>query len=213
MLPAGVARIKRMSGRARHLPWFFDRVISDEEIEALYEAGDSYGSDEQTEYVRKALEDNKNVRWTFVFMHQPIFKGENPDDEAVAYKDWEKLKPLLENRPNTTIFASHEHRYQKYKLGDQKYYILSTTGGSGVYDHPEDSACRFDHIVWVTMTDDGPAIANLMLEGIQDGLKNKKPILVIEHFLRAPFRMWHESEHIPCRISNSSNIVDRAIRA
>ena len=28
--------------------------------------------------------------------------------------------------------------------------------------------CQFDHIVWVTMTDDGPVMANLLLDGILD---------------------------------------------
>ncbi|MHC4394032.1 MAG: metallophosphoesterase family protein [Planctomycetota bacterium] len=113
-------------------------------------------SDRQIEYFRNVLSANKNVRWTLVFMHQPVWK-------AKTLKNWEKLELLLTGRPYT-VFAGHEHRFQKYLRKEQRYYILSTTGAAGGDDEPAD--CRFDQIVWVTMTDDGPVLANLLLKGI-----------------------------------------------
>ena len=56
------------------------------------------------------------------------------------------------------------HHYAKYERNNGEYYILSTTGGAkerrGV-DFGE-----FDHLVWVTMSDKEPIIANLLLDGI-----------------------------------------------
>ncbi len=48
----------------------------------------------------------------------------------------------------------------------KSYIRLATTGGVSTLDGP--IVGTFDHIVWVTMTDDGPVMANLLLEGILD---------------------------------------------
>ncbi len=113
-------------------------------------------SDKQIEYFRKVLKKSTNVRWTLVFMHQPLWRGEGSEN-------WQKFKSLLADRPYT-VFAGHIHRYSKSIRKGRLYYILATTGGTGG-DNKQDK-CRFDHIVWVTMTDDGPVLANLLLEGI-----------------------------------------------
>ena len=115
-------------------------------------------SNRQIEYFREALEANKNVRWTLIFMHQPVWKGD-------TLQNWRKLESLLADR-KYTVFAGHLHIYSKTIRNDQRYYILATTGGAG--GDNESSECQFDHIVWVTMADDGPVMANLMLEGIAD---------------------------------------------
>ncbi len=113
-------------------------------------------SDRQVKYFRDVLKSNKNVRWTFVFMHKPIWKGR-------SIPGWRQLRPLLKDRPYT-VFAGHEHHYQKYVINDRSYYVLATTGGV----MEEDDKCRLDHIVWVTMTGTGPELANLVLDGIRD---------------------------------------------
>jgi len=111
---------------------------------------------EQTDFVINALKKNSDVRWTFIFMHHPIWK----------YKTngrFDKIEQELASRKHTVI-AGHEHNYNYSKRNNSNYYILSTTGGSsalrGTY------IGEFDHISWVTMTDEGPIIANLRLDGI-----------------------------------------------
>ncbi|MHC4648939.1 MAG: hypothetical protein ACYTBJ_26085, partial [Planctomycetota bacterium] len=65
-----------------------------------------------------------------------------------------------------TVFAGHRHTYSKDVYHGRKYYILAKTGAG---DEPTGlDECKFDHIVWVTMKDNGPVIANLLLEGILD---------------------------------------------
>jgi len=112
-------------------------------------------SDGQVEYFREALKANKDVRWTLLFMHEPVWQGE-------ALENWEKLESLLGNR-KYSVFAGHKHRYQTELRKGRRYYILSTTGAAGGDDDPAD--CQFDHIVWVTMSDEGPVAANLLLKG------------------------------------------------
>jgi hypothetical protein len=115
----------------------------------------------QVDYIRKALADNKNARWTFVFMHQPLFV----EQEGELHPDWSKIENMLKDRPHS-IFAGHHHAYLNYKKNGQSYIRLATTGaGSGLSGIKDGS---FDHIVWVTMTDKGPRIANLLLDGIHD---------------------------------------------
>jgi hypothetical protein len=114
----------------------------------------SHISDRQVKYFRDVLKSNKNVRWTFVFMHKPIWKGR-------SIPGWRRLRPLLKDRPYT-VFAGHEHHYQKFVINDRSYYVLATTGGV----MEEDDKCRLDHVVWITMTDKGPQIANLRIDAV-----------------------------------------------
>jgi hypothetical protein len=110
----------------------------------------------QTDFVLNTLQKNGGVRWTFIFMHHPIWKY-NTDGR------FEKIEKALKNRKYTVI-AGHEHHYHQAERNGSNYYILSTTGAG--------SALRgnyfgeFDHISWVTVTDNGPVIANLRLDGI-----------------------------------------------
>jgi len=115
-------------------------------------------SDEQIEYFRNVLIKNRNVRWTLVFMHQPVWQGK-------VLENWREFESLLEGR-DYTVFAGHVHTYSKSTRNDMRYYTLAVTGGAGKV--PEVERCKFDHIVWVTMTDKGPLMANLLLEGIFD---------------------------------------------
>lgn len=86
----------------------------------------------------------------------------------MSCEDWQESESLLADR-NYTVFAGHLHRYVKSLQNGKAYYILATTGGrDGCLARKilGTTICQFDHIVWVTMTDDGPVIANLLLEGI-----------------------------------------------
>ena len=119
---------------------------------------DSHIGDEQREYVARALAENPDVRWTLVFLHKPLW---DYGDET----GWRPVEELLKDRPHT-VFAGHRHRYLKFERNDQSYIMLATTGGGSRLRGP--AFGQFDHVVWITMTDGGPRIANLMLDGIWD---------------------------------------------
>ena len=119
--------------------------------------------DRQMRYFENVLKANRDVRWTLVFMHQPMWFGG-------SYENWQQFESLLENRPYT-IFAGHIHIYNKSIQEDRPYYLLATTGGAGKGPGGKPDGleqCQFDHVVWITMTDDGPVMANLLLDGILD---------------------------------------------
>ena len=69
----------------------------------------------------------------------------------------------MQNRKYSVI-AGHEHRYHHEEIQGSNYYILATTGaGSALLGEPFG---QFDHISWITMSNNGPVMANLKLDGI-----------------------------------------------
>jgi serine/threonine-protein phosphatase CPPED1 len=113
---------------------------------------------EQIAYFKRVLAENKDVRWTMVCLHRPIWN--NKDVERTG---WLAIEDALQGR-RFTVFCGHEHIYNREIRRGSLYYTLATTGGaSKLRGAPQG---EFDHIVWVTMKADGPVLANLMMEGI-----------------------------------------------
>ena len=115
----------------------------------------------QRAWAVKVLKQNARVRWTFVLVHKPTWTYPEADHAALG---WKTVEDALAGR-KYTVFAGHKHTYARYIRHGREYYMLATTGGgsnlSGIGNG------KFDHFVWVTMQDDGPVIANLLLDGIQ----------------------------------------------
>ena len=116
-------------------------------------------SDAQYDWVKKVLEEHKDVKWTLLFMHQPLWVQET---DPVR---WAEVETLLNNRKHT-VYVGHRHHYAKFERNNGKYFQLATTGGGSSLRGNQMG--EFDHVVWVTMTDDGPLMANLRLDGISD---------------------------------------------
>lgn len=112
----------------------------------------------QFNYIQQVLEEHKDVSWTLVFMHQPLWLMDNT-------RYWKDVEMLLAERKHT-VFVGHFHQYVKYERNHGNYFVLATTGGVSKLRGPNFG--EFDHMVWVTMTEKGPVIANLLLEGIWD---------------------------------------------
>lgn len=119
-------------------------------------------SEDQIAYFKKALADNPNVRWTLAFLHRPFW---GHSQQEIEESNWDDFETILQGR-KYTVFAGHWHDYIKYVRNDMKHFVLATTGGGSRLRGP--AWGEFDHVVWVTMTDEGPVVANLMLEGIWD---------------------------------------------
>ena len=115
---------------------------------------------EQIEYFKKVLRENRNVRWTVVIMHDPMWVYDWPTG-------WGKIEQLLLDRPYT-VFAGHFHVYAKMKRNGRDYYILATTGGTSTLKGAQADG-HFDHLMWVTIDDKGPVVANIDIGGIYDG--------------------------------------------
>lgn len=117
---------------------------------------------EQMEYFRRILRENPKVRWTLLFTHIPVWE----DGVVADNHSWLEFEKILAGR-NYTVFAGHKHKYAINIRQGQRYITLATTGGArkSTLDGP---AMSFDHVVWVTVSDQGPRVANLMLDGILD---------------------------------------------
>lgn len=127
-------------------------------------------SNEQVEYFRSALKENEDVSWTLLFMHHPIWNFSD-------FNGFGKIEALLIDRPYT-VFAGHTHRYFKTVRQDRNYYVLSTTGGGSRLRGPR--VGEFDHVTWVTMTEQGPDLIHLQLQGLiaEDVLSDENAPLV-----------------------------------
>ncbi len=112
----------------------------------------------QQDYVARALAENPKVRWTLVFLHKPLWDYEEPTG-------WKPIEDMISKRPHTVI-AGHRHHYTKFERNDTSYIVLATTGGGTKLRGR--AFGEFDQVAWVTMTDKGPRIANLLLDGIWD---------------------------------------------
>ncbi len=113
---------------------------------------------EQVAYAEKALADNKGVRWTFVFIHKPIWTAANQ-----AKRGWEAVEKALKGR-NYNVFCGHVHRFRKFVRQGMNYYQLATTGGGSKVRGVEYN--EFDQIAWVTMKKTGPVLTHLLLDSI-----------------------------------------------
>ncbi|MCE1197355.1 MAG: PA14 domain-containing protein [Marinilabiliales bacterium] len=113
-------------------------------------------SEKQTQSVIQALQANKEVKWTFLLMHHPVWKYETGGR-------FQQIEKELSGR-SYTVIAGHEHHYMQEERNHANYYILSTTGaGSQLRGN---YFGEFDHVVWVAMSDNGPILSNLRLDGI-----------------------------------------------
>ena len=112
--------------------------------------------EEQIKYFEEVLQKNSDVKWTFLFMHKPVWQREGKGNLDI-------LEEALSDRPYT-LFNGHFHNFSYTERKGRDYTILGTTGGS---QNPN-SSTAFDHFTWVTMTEDGPTVAHIKLEGILD---------------------------------------------
>ncbi|MFM1874743.1 MAG: hypothetical protein RL266_480 [Bacteroidota bacterium] len=141
-------------------------------------------SKEQETYIHSVLDANKDVRYTFFFMHHPMWSKESSAFARIE----EKLKS--EGR-KYTMFAGHNHRYMHDIRQGKNYYTLATTGGGSPLLGPEFGT--FDHITWVTVTDEEPIMANLWLDGILEmdlvNPKNKEVIDAITEVAKLEYKV------------------------
>jgi hypothetical protein len=136
-------------------------------------------SDAQVEYFRQVLADNSDdVRWTFVMMHSPAWWSPTTAERDPG--NFTEIEELLTDR-DYTVVAAHTHTYNYTHRYGHDYITTSMTGALNV---PRLGA--IDHVVWVTMTRDGPKIANLLLNGILDKRGPVEGDITVEHGMYQP---------------------------
>jgi len=110
----------------------------------------------QADYFVDVIADHPDARWTMLFMHKPVWQR---DDEP----DFARIEAALSERPYT-VFGGHFHNYSHTIKNGRDYIMLGSTGGG----QSAELEGAFDHVTLVTMTNEGPTIGNLKLEGILD---------------------------------------------
>ena len=128
--------------------------MSDESVVAGLAQPVVFGED-QMAYIKKVLVQYPDVRWTFIFLHEPAWEKDTGN-----FKD---IQQLLKNRKHT-FFAGHLHYYDYDKIDGHEHITMGPVGASFHHEGPG----NVDHIMWVTMADDGPQIANIALKGLYD---------------------------------------------
>jgi len=109
----------------------------------------------QLAWIRQTLADHPDVRWTLLFMHEPCW--EKPSDS------FRTIQTMLADRQHT-IFAGHLHYYDYDNIDGFEYITMGPVGASFHHEGPG----NVDHIMWVTMTDEGPQMGNIALKGLFD---------------------------------------------
>ena len=143
-------------------------------------------TEKQAQWAIDVLNKHKDVRWTMVFLHAP---------SAWNNEIYEKIENVLRQR-NYTSFAGDWHHYIKFKRYNRNHYVLATAGGVSEMRGIEYG--EFDHITYVTMTEKGPVVANIMLGGIlsddvvtaQNIKRYYREILDTEPFVRDKNQPW-----------------------
>lgn len=107
----------------------------------------------QLDWIKTTLASHPDVRWTFLFQHEPAW--ENPSESYKA------IEEMLEDR-QYTYFAGHLHYYDYDNFDGPEHITMGPAGASFHHDGPG----NVDHIMWVTVTDDGPEFGNVALKGI-----------------------------------------------
>jgi len=109
----------------------------------------------QRTWFKKVLAENTDVRWTFVFLHQPVW-----DNPSESFKD---VDQAIQGR-NYTFIAGHTHYYDYDLLNGHEYITVGPVGAAFVHPGPG----NVDMLTWVTVTDSGPDIAGIALKGVFD---------------------------------------------
>ena len=128
--------------------------MSDESVVAGLSAPVEF-DEQQLAWFRQTLADHPDVRWTFLFMHEPCW--EKPSDT------FGQIQAVLKGRKHT-IFAGHLHYYDYDNIDGYEYITMGPAGASFHHEGPG----NVDHIMWVTMDEEGPQMGNIALKGIFD---------------------------------------------
>ncbi len=110
----------------------------------------------QSAYFEKVIQEHPNVRWTFLFMHKPVWKREGEGNLS-------RIEAALASR-SYTVLNGHFHEYSYTSRNNMDYIMVATTSGG---QNPL-SEKAFDHVTYVTIGMDKPSIVNLRLDGMLD---------------------------------------------
>lgn len=147
-------RLKKEDPNAA-MQWIIEWMSTPEAQEAFGHNAKVEFPETQRAWLKETLEEHKEVRWTFLFLHEPVWN--NPSES------FKEIDAMLQDR-DFTFFAGHTHYYDYDLINGHEYITVGSAGAAFVFDGPG----NVDHMTWVTMKDDGPEYVNIALKGIFD---------------------------------------------
>ena len=140
----------------------------------------------QREWLKAELANNTQVRWTFIFLHHPLWNFKEIENNG-----WLPVEDLLENR-QYTVFAGHVHVFRKSIRKGRNLYQLATTGGGSSMRGSEYG--EIDQVAWVTMKGKEPVISQIGLHGVYSDWTTVSAAVVAWHHLKIlPQSLVHHS--------------------
>ena len=136
--------------------WMKEWLSTPEAIEAFGHGAKVEFPQPQIDWLEKTLAENAGARWTFLFLHEPVW--DKPSEGFLA------MQKLLVGRPHT-FFAGHVHYYDYDEIDGVEDITMGPAGAAFL---GQEGPGNVDHILWVTMTDDSPQMGNIALKGIFD---------------------------------------------
>lgn len=116
----------------------------------------------QQRWAIEQLNNNRDARWTFVIVHMPTWTFTKKEHHP-GKLGWESIEDALQGR-SYTVFAGHLAEFARYERKGMEYYHLGAANGDAGSEDLENG--KLDHIIWITMSEKGPVIAILKLNGI-----------------------------------------------
>ena len=129
---------------------FLDQIPEDEKLPSTLK---SCIGDIQIKFIQQVLEENQNVDWTFIVMHRPLWKTDDPN--------YVRLENILKDR-KYTLFAGHLHNLE---VTESKGNYQIQMGRTGACKHKKEMD-DFHHFLWVSVKDGVPNFSVIKLEGI-----------------------------------------------
>jgi len=148
-------------GTERRMAALFEGRKDDPELAPLanvidtMDANRSNVSESQFDFLSEVLARHRDVAWTFVFFHKPLWQARTPD--------WLRIEKLLAGRTHTA-FCGHTHYYAHAKHSRGDYFNMSMTGAM-VHTRGPGS---MDHTLLVNCRDGDPTFVNIRLDGLLD---------------------------------------------
>jgi 3',5'-cyclic AMP phosphodiesterase CpdA len=148
-------------GTERRMAALFDGRKDDPELAPLANTIDTMDvnreniSERQFDFLAAVLARRKDIAWTFVFFHKPLWQRRTAN--------WLRIEAMLADRPHTA-FCGHTHYFAHAAHGRGDYFNMAMTGAMV---HTRGVGCM-DHTLLVSCRDGDPSFVNIRLDGLLD---------------------------------------------
>jgi len=105
----------------------------------------------QMEFLQSDLAGHADARYTFVFMHKPMWS------DLCYERDWPSIEAALGER-HYSVFAGHEHNLQFERRNGRRYIVVGPTGAGG-FESATREVGEFHHYTWVAVDGDSVRLA------------------------------------------------------